>query len=368
MLTQCSENQIIEYCHGHGIDVRDIYCLDCGELIRYENTDIHIQTKNGAKFKKGDMVFNGLTFLSTRNYNGNIYKLCRCEKCVRNKFPQLNKKGLFTAMVSLSTKYAFNVSDDDFKMYCKTRQSLTLEKFKEKYGEDVGTKRFDNYRLKQSIKNTFEFKKEKYGFDEVQFNDYNKSRSITLENLIRKHGVELGTRKWNDYRERQRYTTSKEYFLEKYGNEIGELKYKEYYNARRKNGCCSKIANKCFEEIIDELVLQDHEIYFDKLNYEYDVDGYRLDFYDKTSNIAIEFYGDLWHCNPKFYKNDDLMTNPFNGETYKAEDIWLKDENRKKTIIEKLGCEFIEIFEDEWKHNKRQITNNIRDLYTHRQL
>ncbi len=52
-----------------------------------------------------------------------------------------------------------------------------------------------------------------------------------IRNLIVRHGEELGILKWEEYVERQRYTTSIEYFVSKYGNK-GELKWNQFCKDR----------------------------------------------------------------------------------------------------------------------------------------
>ena len=54
--------------------------------------------------------------------------------------------------------------------------SCTRENMIRRYGEDEGTRRWDLYRHKQAVTNTFEYKQEVYGWTIDQFNEYNKSR------------------------------------------------------------------------------------------------------------------------------------------------------------------------------------------------
>ena len=48
-------------------------------------------------------------------------------------------------------------------------------------------------------KNTFEYKKEKFGWSPEDFKEFNKSRAVTKENLIKKHGEEKGLEIFNNY-------------------------------------------------------------------------------------------------------------------------------------------------------------------------
>ena len=54
-----------------------------------------------------------------------------------------------------------------------------------------------------------------------------KKSCVTLQNQINKYGLEEGTKRFNEYVEKQRYAgCSLDYFQTKYGNEEGLLKYK----------------------------------------------------------------------------------------------------------------------------------------------
>ena len=45
-----------------------------------------------------------------------------------------------------------------------------------KWGIELGKQKWKEYCNKQSITNTFEYKKEKYGWDENEFNEFNKKK------------------------------------------------------------------------------------------------------------------------------------------------------------------------------------------------
>ena len=94
------------------------------------------------------------------------------------------------------------------------------------FGEEEGLKKWNHYCELQSKSNKFEYKKEKYGWTEEDFNNFNKTRAITLENQIAKYGEEEGTKRFNDYCEKQVYAGNKlEYFIEKLGEIEGRKKY-----------------------------------------------------------------------------------------------------------------------------------------------
>ena len=126
----------------------------------------------------------------------NIFRACKaskiCEDCYSKLGFRMNKQ-----------KYLELFDEESIKPYL-VNNPVTLENLSRKYPRAEAEERYRIYAEKQRIKNTYEFKKQKYGWTEKQFKEYNKSRSVTLENCIKKHGKEKGTRIFNDYCEKQR--------------------------------------------------------------------------------------------------------------------------------------------------------------------
>jgi len=84
-----------------------------------------------------------------------------------------------------------------------------------------------------------------------------------------------------------------------------------------------------------------------------------------TKNIilVIEYHGSCWHINKEKY--DQLVENnidetcPFGGS---LKDTYIRDQIKKQHMIEKYGCEYIEIFDYEWKDNKEEILKRIGNI------
>ena len=107
-------------------------------------------------------------------------------------------------------------------------------------GKNIGLEKWNAYCNKQSITNSFDYKQEKYGWTKEQFDEYNASRAVTLRNLQRKHGIEAGTEKFDNYCKRQAYAgNDKQYFVERYGETVGAQKYLEL---NKKKGSAAAIA------------------------------------------------------------------------------------------------------------------------------
>jgi hypothetical protein len=83
-------------------------------------------------------------------------------KIFTRKFPNLQfKKKLGFNTFGETVKFAFNIDEEILKKINK-KNSITLNNFIDKYGKELGTEKFNNYREKQKISNTYEYKKDKY--------------------------------------------------------------------------------------------------------------------------------------------------------------------------------------------------------------
>ena len=321
-------------------------CIYCNDIIYYVN-DSSIRVK-----KNGEIIRTGKTADLTKIINGKVYHLAVCERCLVEKYPEFNDKNKSKVFNTFNhiTKYAFNVSNEDIIEHSKTI-AVTLENLCRKYGDEEGTKRFNAYREKQSYTNSLEYKKEKYGWSDEQFKEYNKSRAVTLKNMCIKYGDELGKIKFEEYRKKQSYVgVNVNYFIDKYGYIEGNKKYSEINkskaitleNYRIKYGDVlgeekftehiskspsfySKISQE-FISALDEL-LKEFKLttYYATKNQEFGKlltsNRYvKLDYYIKELNLCVEFNGDCFHANPLIYSKDD-RPNVYNKKIT-SEDIW----------------------------------------------
>ena len=273
-----------------------------------------------------------------------------------------------------------------FQRYRKLKNiknnSQTLYRYILLYGKTLGITKFEEYKQKQAESNTFEYKNKKLGWSKEEFNRYNKSRAITLENMIQKYGVVLGSEKFENYRIKQKtHGSSLEWFKKKYGDERGvyfweilcenkaqtiqnfikrygdnegRKKYFDYINQRK----------NYFSQISQELFLEldDDDAYFATKNSEFFLYSHELEcvfFYDyvlKSKKKCIEFNGDYWHMNPSIYNEDDVG---YFG--YNASEIWEKD-RIKNNALEKEGFEILVIWENEYKENKNLIVEKCKNF------
>lgn len=364
-------------------------CRICGEDIFYQNTQLKSSGDTIRLFSD-----RGYSHITTRNMGNTIYHLSVCEDCLYKKFPECvdypHKGKLFMA-ANKYTQFAFDIPKDillefskakngnsrekfikkygeeegsrRWDSYCKNL-ALTEEKFINMYGEEEGLRRWDDYRKKQSITNTFEYKQEKYGWTKEQFDEFNKSRAVTIENMVKKYGEEEGVKKFNDYCDRQRYTNTREYFIKEHGEEKGNEKWLNFVNARMDIGAYSLSSQRLFDELISKNsdMFNGHEIYYATHNNEYEIitsdkKMYYLDFYDKTLNICIEFNGEAFHPNPIKYTETDIFKSPFDTQGVLVKDVWDKEQKRYNDLKNEFGINTIVVWERDYN---KSLTDTIQ--------
>lgn len=355
-------------------DNNAIFCKKCGKSIFYENTKY-------TQIKNGELRYIGTTYLTKKCINSKVYNLCVCENCMNSEFDDfknVNKLRIYNTC-NKYTEYAFNIPHDEILQTNKSK-AITLKNCIKKYGEEEGKKVFETYCKKQADKNKFESKHLKYGWTKSEFDEFNKSRAVTLNNLIKKYGEVEGKRRFDVYCNKQKETKSKEYVIEKYGEdywkrlckekglslstfervygEEGKQRYEDYLNKRKKYS--SNISTKYFTnlintypEVFNKLKTyfgNDNEFgFFDDLSSNY----YFIDFCIPELKIAIEFNGNYFHANPSMY---DENYNNFWHTNCTAKEIWERDKT-KNTAIENKGFKLFVVWENDI--NNKEIENNI---------
>lgn len=150
-------------------------------------------------------------------------------------------------------------------------------------------------------------------------------------------------------------TFSLEKCIKKYGEEIGKIRFtqrqEKWINSLNKNGNLkigySKISQTFFKELEDffpgnyQYAKKNGELRLNKEN----GGKYMYDFVDIDNKKIIEFHGDFFHANPKYFSEDD-NAHPF--RKISAKDQWYRDEI-KKNIAEKNGYELMIVWESDYR-------------------
>lgn len=261
---------------------------------------------------------------------------------------------------------------------------MSLDSFIKRHGHVDGMTKFKEYSDKQKFSNSYEYFKTTRNWTIEEFNDYNASRAVTLENMIKKHGELEGEIKYNAYIERQAYTNTIEYFIEKYGELEGNTRYdnmvlckghsldsyefkygnegREKYESYMSNkpinkGFHSNIASTFFESVSEGIDVE-YDIYYAPKTKEFGKYNEILrkytffDFVIPDLKLCIEFNGDCFHANPNKYSANDTP-NPY-SKNITSKEIWEYDKIKNDELI-KLGYTIVIVWEADYKINKEQI-------------
>jgi len=267
--------------------------------------------------------------------------------------------------------------------------AITLENLIKKYGQQDGTIRWESYKSKQAYSNSLPYKKERHGWTNKQFDEYNSSRAQTLHKMVERYGETVGAEKWEKYCLRQAYTNTKDYFISKYGEILGLSKFLEI-NHKKSIPHNPKLLAAQLSIDIDEatqiIINRQQNFFTSKLEIEFTtllensvgkldhtssnkpygkwshlLDTYVV--YDiKHNNCIIEFNGNYWHANPRIYVDSAIIR----GNT--AVDIRHRDMLKLKTVQD-LGFSVMTVWEDEFNADKIATIAKVKEwILTEQQL
>lgn len=251
--------------------------------------------------------------------------------------------------------------------------------FVNQYGNNLGSIKFKQLQNKQAYTNSKEYK----CMTDEEFEAYNKSRSVTLENLTKKYGKEIGEDKFNKYKQIQSYTKSKQRYIDenrindfyninklkphtlpnmvkRYGEKLGYEKFVNYCNNH--HDFYSNVASEFFRKIDEKISIFCLNCKYAPKTSEFwifDKNANRVYFYDfviEELNYIIEFNGDLFHANPKVFNESD-KPNPFN-QKITAKDIWQQD-NDKHLTAKNMNYTIDVIWETEYNKNPEYYVNLV---------
>ena len=84
------------------------------------------------------------------------------------------------------------------------------------------------------------------------------------------------------------------------------------------------------------------------------VEGFRADIVNIEKKIVFEYYGDLWHANPRIYKPDDYI----NVINMTAKEKWDKDRKRN-FALRNLGYIVVVIWENKKKNERKELLKRL---------
>lgn len=252
-----------------------------------------------------------------------------------------------------------------------------------KYGEVEGLQKWNAYCERQSFTNTYDYKHQKYGMSKLQFDEYNRSRAVTLENLIRRHGDDKGNLMWAAYCKKQATAgCSLDYFIEKYGCVRGEEIYKNLCSTKAQT--LSNFINRygvdegtrrynsyivdrgsIFSKISQDLFAILHNYTTNKVYYANNNNGvefhvndiernrsYFYDYVDVVAKKCIEFNGDVFHGNPATYSENDTP-NPFSAAT--CAEIWEYDKTKINHLKKHMDIDTLVVWESDYRKCRTSV-------------
>jgi hypothetical protein len=186
------------------------------------------------------------------------------------------KKNKATNKKNFIRKYGV---EDGLKKYENfvEKSKNTIETFKQRYGNDWLDK-WDTYVKKDSSSMNWALKKAKGDINLARniFKEKTKKTTVNLEFLIKKHGFELGNKKYQEI-QRKKDASNINYFIKKYGKNLGELKYLEN-NKKKDSSSLSFFIKKYGEDALSHYEKKCKSSDVRSLNY----------FLKKTNNNLIE--------------------------------------------------------------------------------
>lgn len=319
-------------------------CKCCGDDIVYHNTFARYTYRKTVNIS-------GKSYKTIKCVEGTDYHLQVCEKCLYKKFPQVKIKGPTFSVMCKPTQFAFNIPEDVY-LRARSKYAMTKQHMIDKYGEEKGLEIWNNYCQKQAETNTLEYKQKKYGMTEEEFKEYNKKRACTLKNFVDRWGQEEGSKRWDQYCKRQSETKKIEYILETHGQE--ELN--RILDARNRGFENSSV--KPYSEESQEFFRNLDRIVNRKYSSQYYTKGgekvvevenrrYFLDYYIPELNICVEFNGSIYHGDPYLYKDDDRCLPLDNNVT--AKDLRDRDSQRYELLKKNLGIKTYVVWESEYR-------------------
>lgn len=141
------------------------------------------------------------------------------------------------------------------------------------------------------------------------------------------------------------------------------MPYKTFHErmARGTIGCgvCNKAWSRASQKEIKFGLLIDNTIGAEIIrNCRQTIQPYELDFVLPYYRLAIEFNGDYFHANPKYYDADDIINS--GDKKVLAKDVWAKDEMKKK-LAHEVGYDLMIIWESDFDSNPKKVENMLRD-------
>lgn len=164
-----------------------------------------------------------------------------------------------------------------------------------------------------------------------------RQRTFSLEKCIERYGEIEGRIAWEERQQKWLTTLSA-----KSDSEKAEINRKKIPKSSIKSKSEISLLLKIQQEF-GEIVTQQFKMKRPNSNR-------HVSFDIKVGNAIIEFNGDFWHANPKFFSYDDKLNFPGKRKGYTAKEIWDFD-NEKNQIAIDAGFKILTVWENDYTSN-----------------
>lgn len=244
--------------------------------------------------------------------------------------------------------------------FCGTdecKNNICLEFFKKPYVD--AKKDFEH------IGGYTEFLCKKYKTDQIGLEKIGKSKKAknnsrwksNLHGFILKYGLEKGKEKYEERCKAISRSQKIEWYIEKYGEKEGPLKFferKEKISKFHKNN--NKITSKGQLDLYNLICME-----YDNVKLEYPTINGIIDIFIPNKNIIIEFYGDYWHCNPKYYDKNFYHKNL---QMFAYEKHIFDENKNRKYLTNIINSKIIIVWESSFNlfKNKLELLTLIKNF------
>lgn len=280
----------------------------------------------------------GIHFLSHKN---KLSHMAKCSHCIKYKDDFISQ--FETDIINLYENYSINsivniiktAYDDDHDIICWSSVSKILKRNNIQIRNVEDSKKILSSETQRKATCI-----EKYGAEHI----WSKNSSLyqsKIQNCLDRYGAKniFASKYFKD-----KITYNDEYWINKYGitrNELLSNKAKfmwDNYDDDQKidhlsRSMWSNRVNQKGKSMLEESFIKECSNHLSKdIIPQYRITPYFVDGLISGTNIIVEVFGDYWHCNPKFYKKDDIISFP--GGKSKVEDIWIKDKKRLDYLVD----------------------------------
>ena len=243
---------------------------------------------------------------------------------------------------------------------------ISLNDFIRKFGKKEGKKRYDLFRSRCSIKNK-DYRIQKFGKEEYenQIDKYNKRKNpVSFDYFLEKYNWDYNKAKL-EYRKRQQ-TISLEKFMEKYGGVAGRKRYESVLNKTlfHFSSTSHSIPQKVLSDEIRKRCQSDKVVMYDYSNpyLFYTTKNVRDDINQKV--IIPDVYIKPINLAIEFY-GDFWHANPLIYKEHDilygkfVRDIWEHDHKKMSFLKDYYKLDIIIVWESDFSINGLEIINNI---------